>query len=79
MFSTLPRLARSNSISFIGLGRMGSQMAINLFSKSFAADPTSRFVVCDAVPQSVLSFKTEFERSVKGAGERLKIVNTPRE
>ncbi|KAJ7756839.1 3-hydroxyisobutyrate dehydrogenase [Mycena maculata] len=72
------RLAmRPNSTSFIGLGRMGSEMAYNLFSKQLAQKPESRFVVCDALPQSALSFCQTFTATFPGAN--IEIVDTPEE
>ncbi|KAJ6606556.1 3-hydroxyisobutyrate dehydrogenase [Mycena vulgaris] len=75
---SVQRLAlRHNSTSFIGLGRMGSEMAYNLFSKQFAQKPESRFVVCDALPDSTLSFCHTFSASFPGAN--IETVATPAE
>jgi 3-hydroxyisobutyrate dehydrogenase len=57
-----PASARASTVGFIGLGRMGYEMALNLFSKTMinhdlqrqASEPTSSpdilpgFTVCDA-------------------------------
>jgi len=51
---------REASTSFIGLGRMGYQMALNLFSKQYKEDTSARFVVCDALPDSARSFCETF-------------------
>ncbi|KAI0048211.1 3-hydroxyisobutyrate dehydrogenase [Auriscalpium vulgare] len=59
--------SRPNSLSFIGLGRMGSQMAYNLFSKRFAAAKDSHFVVCDAVPDAANRFRDNFLHEFPGA------------
>ncbi|KAJ7093178.1 NAD binding domain of 6-phosphogluconate dehydrogenase-domain-containing protein [Mycena epipterygia] len=74
----LQRLAmRPNSTSFIGLGRMGSEMAYNLFSKQFARRIESRFVVCDALPESTMSFCQNFTAAFPGAN--IEVVATPEE
>ncbi|KIY43673.1 3-hydroxyisobutyrate dehydrogenase [Fistulina hepatica ATCC 64428] len=52
--------ARSSSISFIGLGRMGAEMAFNLFAKRHVSDPQTRFVVCDAIPENAFHFCRKF-------------------
>ncbi|KAL5490203.1 hypothetical protein ACEPAI_5036 [Sanghuangporus weigelae] len=84
--SQSPSNARAASISFLGLGRMGSEMAYNLFSKRHAlAREEERsidtidqsFVVCDAVPEAarafVRNFQSQFPRS------KIRIVETPEE
>jgi 3-hydroxyisobutyrate dehydrogenase len=53
-------LSRGKAIGFIGLGRMGSEMAFNLFSKKFAEAHDSQFVVCDAVHDSARLFCDNF-------------------
>ncbi|KAJ7168145.1 NAD binding domain of 6-phosphogluconate dehydrogenase-domain-containing protein [Mycena crocata] len=68
---------RPNSTSFIGLGRMGSEMAYNLFSKQFAYKSDSRFVVCDALPESASSFCRNFTAQFPGA--IIEIVPSPEE
>ncbi|KAI0316785.1 NAD binding domain of 6-phosphogluconate dehydrogenase-domain-containing protein [Amylostereum chailletii] len=55
------------STSFIGLGRMGSEMAFNLFSKQFAEAPDSQFVVCDAIPEAAAAFCDNFKLHFPGA------------
>jgi 3-hydroxyisobutyrate dehydrogenase len=52
--------ARAKSIGFIGLGRMGSEMAFNLFSKTFAEAHDSQFIICDTVPESTRTFRHAF-------------------
>ena len=70
LFQSLERqmAVREKTIGFIGLGRMGSQMAANLFSKRFAkitstaappADPET-FLICDAVPAASRTFASDF-------------------
>ncbi|KAF7359383.1 NAD dependent epimerase dehydratase family protein [Mycena sanguinolenta] len=54
---------RPKSTSFVGLGRMGSEMAYNLFSKQFAKKPDSHFV----------NFTAAFP------GSNIEIVATPEE
>ncbi|THH10994.1 hypothetical protein EW146_g8199 [Bondarzewia mesenterica] len=70
-------LVRGKSISFIGLGNMGSEMASNLFSKRFAETSDAHFVVCDAVPENAARFCETFEKSFPGA--KLGIALTPEE
>ncbi|KAL1730284.1 6-phosphogluconate dehydrogenase [Schizophyllum commune] len=75
----LERLAsqRHKSTSFIGLGRMGYEMAFNLFSKQHALASDSHFVVCDAVPSSAARFRDAFMEQFPGA--RLEVARDPRE
>ncbi|KAJ3743849.1 NAD binding domain of 6-phosphogluconate dehydrogenase-domain-containing protein [Lentinula raphanica] len=68
---------RSRSTSFIGLGRMGHEMAFNLFSKQFAQANESEFVVCDTVPETAQSFCSNFVKQFPGS--RIKIAKTPEE
>ncbi|KJA18609.1 hypothetical protein HYPSUDRAFT_218142 [Hypholoma sublateritium FD-334 SS-4] len=73
-------ISRSNSTSFIGLGRMGYQMAYNLFSKQYVqADGSGSpgFVVCDAVADSARSFCSEFSQQYPGA--HISIATSPEE
>lgn len=74
-----PALARAKSISFLGLGRMGSEMAFNLFSKQFALSENkdASFVVCDAVPEAARAFADNFRKHFPGADVR--VVSTPEE
>ena len=58
---------RSQSTSFIGLGRMGYQMALNLFSKQYKQDPSVQFIVCDALPESANAFTREFSAAFPDA------------
>ncbi|KAL1710003.1 NAD binding domain of 6-phosphogluconate dehydrogenase-domain-containing protein [Schizophyllum commune] len=75
----LERLAsqRHKSTSFIGLGRMGYEMAFNLFSKQHALASDSHFVVCDAVPSSAARFRNAFMEQFPGA--RLEVAKDPGE
>jgi len=70
-------LSRSRTTSFIGLGRMGYQMAYNLFSKQYVKEKDSRFVVCDIVPDASRAFRAEFMKQYPNA--QLSIVDTPEE
>ncbi|KAJ7184211.1 3-hydroxyisobutyrate dehydrogenase [Mycena filopes] len=71
------RLAhRHKSTSFIGLGRMGSEMAFNLFSKQLAT-PDARFVICDALPASAAAFRQSFTATFPGVD--IQIAATPEE
>lgn len=74
----LERLSyRSKSISFIGLGRMGHEMAYNLFSKQYTREPESHFVVCDAIPDSARAFCERFLSNFPGI--KIAIASTPEE
>lgn len=73
----LDRVVRSKSTAFIGLGRMGSEMAYNLFSKKLAESAESRFVLCDALPESAVAFRQSFLSQFPGAN--VDIVQTPDE
>lgn len=68
---------RVGSTSFIGLGRMGYQMALNLFSKQYKQAKDSRFVVCDVVPDATRSFCAEFTSQFPDA--QISIASTPEE
>jgi 3-hydroxyisobutyrate dehydrogenase-like beta-hydroxyacid dehydrogenase len=75
--------ARVTTIGVIGLGRMGSQMATNLFAKRFAertaTSATSRpaFLVCDAVASASHSFVADFEKQFPGVN--LRVCSSPAE
>lgn len=71
------QVVRAKSTAFIGLGRMGSEMAFNFFSKTFAESPDTHFVVCDALPASALAFRQNFVSQFPGA--HIDIVRTPKE
>ncbi|KAK1234601.1 hypothetical protein PQX77_002196, partial [Marasmius sp. AFHP31] len=74
--STLEHVSlRSKSTSFIGLGRMGYEMAYNLFSKQYANAQDAQFIVCDALPESAQNFCTSFLASFPGA--KIAIASTP--
>ncbi|KAF4604076.1 hypothetical protein EYR40_001259 [Pleurotus pulmonarius] len=70
-------LVRNKSISFIGLGRMGYEMAYNLFSKTYAEANDSHFVVCDAVQETSQKFCSNFLKQFPRA--RIGIATTPEE
>jgi len=70
-------LLRSRTTSFIGLGRMGYQMAYNLFSKQHVKENDSHFIVCDVVPDASRVFCAEFMKQYPNA--QLSIVDTPEE
>jgi 3-hydroxyisobutyrate dehydrogenase len=59
--------SRAKSISFVGLGRMGSEMAYNLFSKQITESSDHRFVVCDAVPEAAAQFTDNFRKQFHAA------------
>ena len=69
---SVPRL---RSTSFIGLGRMGSEMAHNLFSKQYNQSQDSRFVVCDALQENARTFRDKFLAEFPGA--KLEVVDAP--
>jgi len=71
------RTARARTTAFIGLGRMGSEMAYNLFSKTLTERPDSSFVVCDAVPESAVSFCRHLRSQCSGAP--VDVAQTPEE
>jgi len=56
---------------------MGSEMAYNLFSKRFANESNSRFVVFDAVPEVAAQFIVNFRKQFNGAN--IKVANNPEE
>ena len=69
---------RNKSISFIGLGRMGSEMAYNLFSRKLVeSHGAARFVVCDAREATSVAFAHNFSQQFPGV--RVEIANTPAE
>ncbi|KAJ8093307.1 hypothetical protein AAF712_009779 [Marasmius tenuissimus] len=68
---------RSKSTSFIGLGRMGYEMAYNLFSKQYANAQDAQFIVCDALPESAQNFCTSFLANFPGA--KIAIASNPEE
>lgn len=70
-------LLRSRTTSFIGLGQMGYQMAYNLFSKQYAKESDSHFIVCDVVPDASRAFCAEFTKQYPNA--QLSIAGTPEE
>ncbi|KAG7086686.1 hypothetical protein E1B28_002624 [Marasmius oreades] len=75
---TLERISyRSKSTSFIGLGRMGYEMAHNLFSKQYANAQDAHFIVCDAVPERAQAFSASFLTRFPGA--KIAIARTPEE
>ena len=64
---------RSNNVAFIGLGRMGYEMATNLWKKKFAGKSTGELIVCDARQEVAMRFVEEAN------GKRASFVKTPRE
>ncbi|KAI0306759.1 NAD binding domain of 6-phosphogluconate dehydrogenase-domain-containing protein [Multifurca ochricompacta] len=69
--------SRAKSISFVGLGRMGSEMAYNLFSRRLAEAQEVQFVVCDAMPEAAIRFADNFRKQFPGAN--ITIASTPEE
>lgn len=74
--SKLP-FKRSTSTSFIGLGRMGYQMGLNLFSQQYQQAKDTRFVVCDVIPDAARSFCAQFTAQYPDAN--ISIAATPEE
>lgn len=68
---------RAKSTAFIGLGRMGYEMAYNLFSRRYKEEQDIHFVVCDAVSETVQQFRQSFISQFPDA--KLEIANTPEE
>jgi len=64
---------RSNNVAFIGLGRMGYEMATNLWKKKFAGNSTGELIVCDTRQEVAMRFVEEAN------GKRASFVKTPRE
>ena len=56
---------------------MGSEMAFNLFSKTYAESSESQFYVCDPMASVTTSFRQNFQGQFPGA--RLQVVDTPAE
>ena len=69
--------SRENSISFVGLGRMGAEMAYNIFSKRIADENNSRFVIFDAVPEVAAQFIVKFRKQFHSAN--ITAVDNPEE
>jgi len=64
---------RSNNVAFIGLGRMGYEMATNLWRKKFADSNSGELIVCDARQEVAMRFVEE------ASGKSASFVKTPRE
>ncbi|KAF9792476.1 3-hydroxyisobutyrate dehydrogenase [Thelephora terrestris] len=64
---------RSNNVAFIGLGRMGYEMATNLWKKKFAQNSSGELIVCDARQEVAMRFVEETN------GRSASFVKTPRE
>jgi len=80
LFSQVSRFthARSRTTAFVGLGRMGFEMAYNLFSKSLVeSGGAAQFVVCDAREESARAFASNIASQFPGA--KLDVVATPAE
>ncbi len=77
--SSLSRHAsRGHTTGFIGLGRMGYEMAYNLFSRTLVeTGGSARFVVCDAQEETANAFAKNFHNQFPGA--RIDVVTTPAE
>ena len=70
---------RARSVAFLGLGKMGYNMAFQAFSKTHAVDPSTRFVVCDVLPAAAESFCADFASHFPAARERITVASTPAE
>lgn len=70
--------SRPDTTAFIGLGRMGYEMAYNLFSRTLVENGGgARFVVCDAREESAKSFVANFRQQFPGA--KIQVVTSPAE
>ncbi|PCH38682.1 3-hydroxyisobutyrate dehydrogenase [Wolfiporia cocos MD-104 SS10] len=70
--------SRAQSMSFVGLGRMGFEMAYNLFSRTLVENGSgARFVVCDARKETAEGFASNFLHHFPGA--RIDVALTPEE
>ncbi|GJE86960.1 3-hydroxyisobutyrate dehydrogenase [Phanerochaete sordida] len=68
--------ARARTTGFIGLGRMGYEMAYNLFSRTLVeSGGAARFVVCDAREQSATEFVNNFHTHFPGA--KIEVMTSP--
>ena len=68
--SGVQNASRSKTTGFIGLGRMGYEMAFNLFSKTLVESgerAAARFVVCDARQETAAQFAHGFKAHFPGA------------
>jgi hypothetical protein len=77
LYSSVAESNRPISIGFIGLGRMGFEMAYNLFSKTYNHSSDSQFFICDAVPECAQTFSDAFLKEFPRAS--LRIARTPEE
>ena len=69
---------RQRTVSFVGLGRMGSEMAFNLFSRRLVeSNGAARFIVCDAREATSAGFAHNFMQQFPGA--QIEVANTPAE
>lgn len=70
--------ARARTTGFIGLGRMGYEMAYNLFSRTLVeSGGSARFVVCDAREESAKQFVDNFHNHFPGA--KIDVLSSPAE
>ncbi|KAJ3481563.1 hypothetical protein NLI96_g7589 [Meripilus lineatus] len=69
-------VSRANTTAFIGLGRMGFEMAYNLFSHTLVdGDGSANFVVCDAREESAIAFAQNLVNQFPGA--KVDVVTSP--
>ncbi|OCH95574.1 3-hydroxyisobutyrate dehydrogenase [Obba rivulosa] len=69
---------RPHTLGFIGLGRMGSEMAYNLFSRTLVeSGGSTRFTVCDARQEVAERFVRKFADQFPGA--KVDVLSTPAE
>ncbi|KAI0094046.1 3-hydroxyisobutyrate dehydrogenase [Irpex rosettiformis] len=68
--------SRHHTTAFIGLGRMGYEMAFNLFSRTLVeSGGSAHFVVCDAKEESAALFVNNFHHHFPGA--RVEVASSP--
>lgn len=69
---------RSQTTAFVGLGRMGFEMAYNLFSRTLVeSNGPAHFVVCDARQEAAQSFSHNMIEQFPGA--KIQVMPTPAE
>ena len=69
---------RAQTTAFVGLGRMGFEMAYNLFSRTLVeSSGSAHFVVCDARQEAAEHFSHNLVEQFPGA--KIQVVPTPAE
>lgn len=69
---------RARTTGFIGLGRMGYEMAYNLFSQTLVeTNGSAHFVICDAREETTTAFANHFHNHFPGA--KVEVLTSPAE